>query len=425
MERRMHHRKDFIIPLNTPSKFYHSIIDILDSAERGDQVLCNYFVVRFDNKGKRLLHSLILAASRGAEIKLIIDSYGSLHKGDNGTEYTSEPLNMSILRELEARGVQCFVYRHIQTTKFFHPQNILNWTNYSRRNHNKNFLFNLRSKNKRGLIIGDSQWADEHFNDCFRGNNTYIESDRLFEKVFEYHRVLLQSDQITRPQIRAKIECLNSSVFNSSIYRNKKKDYRQSYWYISSQRFFPESIKFVSNEINFSTPTKRKTIQDHEMQIMNEAKNSILYATPYFCPDKTMRENFKINRNKDLRILIAKFRKDPFIPYGTKLAAKNLISHNISIFEYQGNGNIHYKDLIADDISFIKTANGEGRSRFFNLETGVIIKDARYATLNRRNIQKDINISSRMNTRTRFISEPYLIKRLTKQALCPLYYHHL
>lgn len=415
-------RKDFIIPLNTPSKFYQSVIDIINSSQKSDHILCNYFVVRYDEKGRDLLNALANAAKRGARVQLIVDSYGSLHKGDNGTEYPSRPLTLNILRGLTSLGVECFVYRHIFTTKFFHPYNICNWTNYSRRNHNKNFLFNLESIGKKGLIIGDSQWANEHFNHRFRGNNVYIENDHIFKKCYDYHEVLLNSDQISKAQ---ELENFQINDNECPWGHFAFSDYRKSNWYAQSKRYFPKSIKYVSNEINFKVPSKRKTIQDHEIQLMDRAHNDIWYATPYFCPDKTMRKTFVRNRNKNLKILIAKFRNDPFIPYGTEVAAKKLIFDKVNIFEYQGRGNIHYKDLIVDDFSFIKTANGEGRSRFYNLETGVIIQDKEYARLNKINIQKDLNQASILSPQTNYISESHFAKKMAKQALCPLFYHHL
>ncbi len=416
-------RKDFIIPLNTPYKFYHSIIDIIDSADRDDQVLCNYFVVRFDHKGKKLLFHLSEAAKRGVLVTLIVDSYGSLHKGDNGTEYNSQPLNLENLKYLENLGINVLVYRHIQTTKFFHPYNLYNWTNYSRRNHNKNFCFNLKSKKEKGIVIGDSQWANEHFNYSFRGNNVLIFSDKIFEKVMEYHKVLISSNQISKPHLQSTS---SNWIPNKSLNKKLKLvDYRKSNWFKNARKFTPKTMKFVSNEINFHRPSERKTIQDHEIEIMKDAITDIWYSTPYFCPDKLLSKAFQKNKAKKLKILIAKFRSDPFIPYGTKVAAKKLINSGVNIFEYRGKGNIHYKDLIADDISFIKTANGEGRSRFFNLETGVIIKDERYAQFNKINFQKDLKSAAILTKNTNFIQEAIWAKRITKQLLCPLFYHHL
>lgn len=413
--------RDIIIPLDTPKKFEDSILDIINSASQSDKIFCNYFVVRFDQQGRKLLQALASAALRGAEVHLLIDSYGSLHKGDNGTEYSSAPLSLKILNSIEAFGVNTHIYRHIYNTKFFHPYNMYHWTNYSRRNHNKNFIFNIKSLNKKGLIIGDSQWANEHFSNTFRGNNVYIESEQIYKKSLDYTVNLLHSQEISSPKDHSH------KSYNLPFKKSNYSNYTSKDWYSNENHIYPKSIKYVFNEINFRYANQRKTIQDHEVSLMEQAQSDIWYSTPYFCPDKILQESFILNKKnkKNIHILIAKFRNDPYIPYGTKLACLKLLRHRISIHEYEGNGNIHYKDLITDNISFIKTANGEGRSRFFNLESGVIIDSKEYALLNKENIKSDIRKSQKLNLKTQFIKEPLSFKRMAKEFLCPLYYHHL
>lgn len=421
-----------IIPLNSPDLFYQSIIDIIESSESGDELIVNYFVIRWDTHGLSLIKSLLLASRRNVSITLIVDAYGSLLYGSKGTEYETAPMPRTLLSYLQNNGVNVYIYNDIESSKIISVKNLLNFKRFSRRDHNKNFVFHLKSQNKQGLIIGDSQWTDAHFDQRFRGNNVYIESIKIFNEVRSYHKVLIESKYVSRPQKisatdtdQEKYECLlvKDDVFNIPF----KTRYHSWAWYRQEDMIFPDEAQFVHNDINFNNPYKRKTIQDFEISLIQRASEHVVYASPYFCPDNELIKEFQKVKHKryvDFKIIMAKFRNDPFIPYGVRLAAPRLIKKGIHLYEYSGNGNLHYKDLIVDDMSFIKTANGDGRSRFYNLETGVIIKSAQYARINRENILKDIHNSKRLTTKTSYLRDVIPV-RVTKALLTPFFYHHL
>ena len=419
-----------IIPLNTPLKFAHGVLDVISNAKEGDELTLNYFVVRQDSWGLRLLACLRQAVRRGVHCTLIIDSWGSLQPAGHGTEYDSLPLSLEILRHLEKEGLQICIYHHVENINMFSFKNIRNWDNFSRRNHNKNFLFNLKSRSKSGLVIGDSQWTDGHFGELFRGNNVYIEDQKTYRHALEYVLRIKNSRHVISPsQVKSLPNPRSGDV--QSLDRFAYTDHLELEncpWYQPLYRIFPDDIKFVASEIEFDRPQSRHTIQHHEIELMQKAQHDIWYVTPYFCPDHELLREFICAQQREhvqLNILIAKFRNHPFMPYGTQRAAQNLSRHEINIFEYKGSGNIHYKDLIVDDISFIKTANGDGRSRFYNLETGVIIKSMEYAILNRNNILSDIRRSERLTQTDSLISDEDRFTRLWKNSLRPLYYKHL
>jgi phosphatidylserine/phosphatidylglycerophosphate/cardiolipin synthase-like enzyme len=127
----------------------------------------------------------------------------------------------------------------------------------------------------------------------------------------------------------------------------------------------------------------------------------------------------------DLNIFIGKYKEDPYLPYGVRRVARRLLKHAINIYEYNGKGNIHYKDMVVDDYVFIKTANGEGRSRYYNLETGVILKSPELARVIKKRIQMDLNSSVQVELNTDFLQKQSAWQRVKGISLCPLYYHHL
>lgn len=416
-----------IRPLDDPKNFEAAVLDTLTRAQKDDEVIANYFVIRNDHMGLKLLYALKSAAEREVKITLIVDSYGSLFPGDEGTEYIGEQLTPGLMNQLSRAGVRIFIYHPIESTDKFAWSNILSWDNYSRRNHNKNFLFHLKSESKAGIVVGDSQWANEHFSEKFRGNNVYIEDHKIYSECFRYHQKLIASKSLC-PYVRIDLPTRKETFWEKKFEEVAALFQYRKYWKEMTIQFEPEQMNFYYSDIEFADPKSRYTIQNLEIDLLDKAKREIWYATPYFSPDSEMQEAFiRAEKRSDLalRILIAKFRSHPYMPYGTEKAAKNLMKEGCKIYEYAGNGNIHYKDLIVDDFSFIKTANGEGRSRFYNLETGVIIKSAEYAEYNRNHMKLDIQNSKKLHKKVKFSHEKYWIKRFGKTLLCPLYYHHL
>lgn len=417
-----------VIPLSNDQLFQKVCFSLLDMASGGDEIIANYFVVRSDEVGIAFCNKLFKAACRGVRVSLIVDCYGSMMEAAEGTEYTNPPLGEQMLNSLALVGVQIYVYHPITSSNMFHWSNIKNWSNFTRRNHNKNLVFNIRSKAMRGLVIGDGQWANEHFDGQMKGSNIFIESNQVFVDSFSYQQRLIHSEHVASfvPKANFKTaDCVfdikSSDQQSNSIIGNLS-------WYHSDSFFYPEEICFVASEIEFVKPEKRHTIQDYEMQLLAQARQRVDYCTPYFSPDDHLQSAFIQTGKKlgeELKILMGKFRHDPYLPYGVRKVAKNLLKHDISLFEFGGVGNIHYKDMVVDDICFIKTANGEGRSRFYNLETGVLIKDAKLAQKLRWTVEQDFANSIQLCAQTSYLNQHPWWHRPAKTVLCPLYFHHL
>lgn len=416
-----------VIPLTSSDDFKNCVLDILKSAEAEDQVIANYFSVRNDPMGISFLHHLYQAALRGVEVKLIIDDYACLHESMEGTEYASKPLDFEALLCLDEVGVEILNYHPVETPKMFHLSNLRNWSNFSRRNHNKNFIFNLKKMKKRGLVIGDSQWVREHFDGQMLGSNLYIEDLDTYLDALAYTDKLSRSIHVEKLRYGAMEK--NKIIAYEKIFAYPCDVMFDSWsWYKEDKIIKPKSIRFVYSDIEFQKPKKRHTIQYYEYDLLKRAKRELWYCTPYFSPDHEMQEAFieaQAKTELDLNIFIGKYKEDPYLPYGVRKVARRLLKHVINIYEYNGKGNIHYKDMVVDDYVFIKTANGEGRSRYYNLETGVIIKSPELARVIKKRIQMDLNSSVQVELNTDFLQKQSSWQRVKGITLCPLYYHHL
>lgn len=397
--------------LDTSNEFKFAIERLCLQAKKGDFILANYFVIRDDSYGNHFINLLISAASKGAKVKLIIDSYGSLHPSDEGSEYQGGPLKQETLNYLAFNNIDIFIYRPIKSTKIYSLSNIVNWDNFSRRNHNKNFLFELKSSGKSGLVIGDSQWAVEHFNGEYKGSNCIIYDNTIFQQSLNYHKDLLNSGLLKRYISSKKYKQIESlSYENIDLLFNS---YQEAH--------------FVYNQINFSSAYARATLQDYEIKLINKVRKNLIYTTPYFCPDNELKQVLlnSIKRVTKYRTLIGNFNGHPFMPFGTKKATKDFLKSNIDVHYYNGDGNIHYKDMISDNHVFMKTSNGEGRSRFYNQETGVIFKSKKLAEKIEEKIERDFKCSQKVCHETKwYIGQSWFAKNI-KELLVPLYYHHL
>lgn len=408
-------------PILKGNSFYLSIERLILNASADDEIIANYFVIREDTMGLKFCSLLLDAAKRGVRIKLIIDSYGSCHAAGNGTEYIGDPLSEDLLTTLRLNGIELYIYRPIISNKILHPFNLFQWKNYSRRNHNKIFVFNLKRLKKRGVIVGDTQWANEHFNSQFIGHNLLIFSTDLYIQAKQYNTNLLHTDECK--------QYLNNHVSSKAMsFWEKRLSFplkKVPFQFNFLNEFQIGKADFVYSEIQFDCMESRKTIQDIEINLLKKMQTKGVYCTPYFCPDLKMLKALLSFLKKGGKVFIGKYSDDPYLPYGVHQAIKYLSKKCFSVFSYEGYGNVHYKDLICDDQVFIKSANGEGRSRFYNLDSGILVQDhelAKYFIMEHK--KSEVYFSEIMTVEQVEIKHTFF-ERVIKFLFRPFYYHHL
>ena len=412
-----------LYPLFHGDTFKETMFGLIDQAQNGDDLWLNYFVIRGDAVGTTLMAKLVAAARRGVKVTLIVDSYGTFADSGEGTEYSGRPLSKLWTVLLQSFGGDVFEYNRVRHTKFYHLSNLSNWRNFSRRNHNKVFIFNLKSRRQRGVATGDSQWAIEHFNGQMRGHNVLVLSDKVYFEALTYHKMLTR---------RIGDDRLNDYVLN-------EKDEVKLLERVEAQGITPlcldripsfscSHLRFVFSDIEFDNPKHRHTIQHYEMSLLSQVKRRFQYCTPYFGPDEELISVLKRARKTvgtHGKVMVAKFRHDPYLPYGMEKAAKPFKKFRQFLFEYKGLGNIHYKDMLVDDVVFIKSSNGEGRSRFYNLESGIIIHSSEFSQYYLEYFRSEMQNYRPLCFKKNFHSHHHLLERISKVILRPLYYHHL
>jgi cardiolipin synthase len=402
-----------ISALDNLNDFRATIFEMIDQAECSDQLILNYFILRQDQNGMALLQRLKLASLRGVKIQLIVDGYGSLLPAAYGSEFSSAPLSQSYLQDLMRSGVSLYIFNPVDSTHLLHPKNLKNWNRYVRRNHNKLFVFELKKQKLSGIITGDTQWADDNFGIDYVGNNVLVLDQHIYQEARNYCWKLMASSHCQK--INPHVSTEEIKVENLLTYKISR----------TLTEFKVNHLKFFHNSIDYGA--HRFSLQDIEMRLMENAKYRVFYCTPYFCPDKDLRNSFiKSKQNKiDLKILIGKYKEHPFLSVGTKIGSLPLLRKKISIFEFSGEGNFHYKDLIVDQLTFVKSSNGEGRSRNYNQEAGILIDSPQYTDYRLHKINQHIKKSMALCPRHPFLSRQPISTRVMATMLMPLLYKHL
>jgi phosphatidylserine/phosphatidylglycerophosphate/cardiolipin synthase-like enzyme len=385
-------------------------------ARQGDRLLAHYFVMRDCQQGKAFAQALWQAAERGAEVSLILDSYGSFRPPAYGTEYQEPPLAQAIFNRLIKSGVQVYEYHPIHSTNFFNPKNIVNWQNYSRRTHNKNFLFDLKALGAQGVIVGDTQWASEHFNNTFVGNNVMVFDADVYENALDYSDHLINTKHVVKKTIQG------SEIFEATVLSRIADPYLLNRPLMKSNK-----LKFVYNDIEFAKDSWRHGVHDYEYSLIKEARKRLIYCTPYFAPERQLKDWFikKVAKGVDVKILMGKHHEGEFIRHGARFALEYLARQGIRPYLYNGEGNLHYKDLISDKTIFVKTANGDGRSRFYNLETGLIIQSEEFLQYSTERIERDLKVSQKIECHKSLFRDISGPAHMWKDILLPFYYRHL
>jgi cardiolipin synthase len=129
-----------------------------------------------------------------------------------------------------------------------------------------------------------------------------------------------------------------------------------------------------------SSPADRSTSSRVLFQTLIEASNHrVQIATPYFLPDKALRDAFKrtANRGVEITVVVPGARTDQrWVRLASRRLYGELLACGVRVFEYDA-GMTHAKVLLVDDLwAVIGTTNLDNRSFEYNDEVNVAIRNA-------------------------------------------------
>ncbi|SHJ85499.1 cardiolipin synthase [Anaerobranca californiensis DSM 14826] len=151
------------------------------------------------------------------------------------------------------------------------------------------------------------------------------------------------------------------------------------------QRYFPkkENLGEVKVQIVTSGPDSREEeIKYLFLKMIYGAKKSIYIQTPYFIPDQTMLEALKIATMSgvDVRIVVPDKPDHPFVYEANHSYLGLMLESGARCYHYKG-GFLHSKTIVVDgEVASVGTTNMDVRSFKLNFEINAFIYDTKTAS---------------------------------------------
>lgn len=343
------------------------LFDCLEKAK--NHIHMEYYIIRNDDLGNKLLSILVKKAEEGIEVRLLYDSVG-------GRQITRDKIE-----ELKSSGVKIAVF-FASKLPFF------------------NFKINYR--NHRKIVVIDGKTA---FIGGFNVGNEYVGLNKEIGYWRDTH-LKIEGDAVIDLQTRFFLD------WNYA--------YKEDLMFLPD--YFPDNNNHgnVGIQIISSGPDKPdETIKSNYVKMINSAKKSILIQTPYFIPDASVYESIKIAAMSgvDVKIMIPCKPDHPFVYWATYWYCGGLLKYGVKIFTYE-NGFMHAKTLVIDGtVASVGTANFDVRSFKLNFECNALIYDTTVSSMLQNIFTDDLNYSLEL-TRELYLERGIIIR--IKESICRL-----
>ena len=337
--------------------------------EAKNHIHMEYYIIRNDKLGNKLLNLLAQKAQEGVEVRLLYDSIG-------GRQIKREQID-----KLEESGVKVAIFFSGRVPFF-------------------NFKINYR--NHRKIVVIDGV---EGYVGGFNVGDEYLGLNKEIGYWRDTH-IKIKGDAVIDLQTRFFLDWVHAS--------------REDLMFLP--RYFPDSRSSgrVGIQIISSGPDKSdEAIKSNYVKMINSAKKSILIQTPYFVPDASVFEAIKIAATSgvDVRIMIPCKPDHPFVYWATYWYCGSLLQYGVKVYTYEY-GFLHAKTLVVDGIvSSVGTANFDVRSFKLNFECNGIIFDTTTSLVLYDIFMEDLNYSLEL-TRELYLERGLAIR--FKESVCRL-----
>lgn len=307
---------------------FEKLIKDLKNAKK--YIHMEYYIIRRDYLGKKIIKILEEKAKEGLEVRLLVDSMGS---------YT---ITKRYLRNYIKNGGKFEIFfpgilPHINTR-----------INY--RNHRK-------------IVVIDGEYG---YTGGFNVGDEYINLDKKIGFWRDTH-------------IRIKgegVNDLNDRFLLDWCYASGEEIEDFSKYYINKKNENGD----VGIQIVTSGPDHNEEyIKNAYIKLINNAKKSVYLETPYFVPDLTVQEALRIAAlsGVDVRIIMPDKPDHLFMKWAASAYSGELLEAGVKIYYYK-KGFIHAKNIVADGkVCSIGSANMDMRSFCLNFEVNAFIFDDR------------------------------------------------
>ncbi|WP_342514250.1 cardiolipin synthase [Sporosarcina sp. FSL K6-1522] len=352
---------------------FDALIHDLENAK--DHIHFQYYILRLDNLGKRILDVMIRKAKQGVKVRVLYDDIGSrlTHKKH--------------FKELIEHGgeVEAFFPAILP---FINPR--LNF-----RNHRKIAVIDGRIGYIGGFNVGDEYLGLSKKFGYWRDTHLRIEGSALYPL---QTRFILDWNQAREKEAIKYAE-----------------------------RYFPAIPRkgSVGMQIVSSGPDSQwEQIKDGYLKMIFLAKEYIYIQTPYFIPDISFLDALRIAclSGVDVRIMIPNKPDHMFVYWATYSNVGKLLKAGAKVYIYE-NGFLHTKQIVVDDeVSTVGTANIDVRSFKLNFEVNAFIYDRKKSHELAELFEQDMQLSTELTyemylQRSRTIKLKESISRLLSPIL--------
>lgn len=321
---------------------FESLIADIENAKKSINI--EYYIIKWDKVGIRLLKALEKKAKEGVEVRLLMDALGC--------------------RQITKRRIQPLIDAGVKCAFFFRPKM-------------KIFLMRLNYRNHRKLVVIDNSIG------YIGGFNIAREYLGLKEK-FGYWRD-------THVRIRGgAVHDINARFILDWRFASKENlDF--------SSIFLEEPVNAGNTGIQIVTSgpdNERQEVKRAYMKMIVSAEKNIYLQTPYFVPDASIIESLKVAALSgiDVRVMIPCMPDHIFVYWATYSYVGELIRSGVKVYIYD-NGFLHAKTLVVDGkVASVGSANFDKRSFSLNFESNAIIYDRGIACKMESAFENDITL---------------------------------
>jgi cardiolipin synthase len=318
--------QDNRISLITDGK--HMMASLLSDIEEAKEYInLEFFIVKNDDVGRRLISALTEKARQGVKVRFLFDALGS-----------RKQTHLHLREFHEAGGKYAF---------FFPPKIRF-----------LNLMFNYRNHRKIVVIDGKAGYLGG-----FNIGNEYLGNKKKFGYWRDTH-------------LRMSGECLQD--LNARFFLD---------WRLASRERMSLDEAYVDHadvagssavQIVSSGPDSlRQEVKHAYLKMMSSAQKNIYIQTPYFVPDNSIFDTLQnaVHSGVDVRIMIPSIPDHIFVYWATYYYCGLLLRSGVKVYIYD-NGFLHSKTMSVDgEVCSVGSANFDIRSFKLNFETNAFIFD--------------------------------------------------
>jgi cardiolipin synthase A/B len=346
------------------AELFPALCNAIDAAQH--EVWMATYIFHHDPAAWEVAHALVRCASRGVQVRLLVDGFGS-----------QDSLN-HLQRTFENTGVCLAIYRPLATWRsWFQPSQL-------RRLHLK-----LSVIDHRVAFVGGINLID----DCLDLNLGWCEKPRLDFAVQVQGRIVLTVEQTIRAlwtrawlgqDFKDEVESLVNSRHPIQRLRQWARELRLPLnsvhrpYEVDQMTENPMLASFVLRD----NVRQRRNIERSYMAAIRSAQYRIDIISPYFYPGRSLRRALKIAAQRGVKVrLLLQGRWDfKFAGLAARVLYDELLESGIHIYEYT-HAYLHAKVAMVDaEWSTVGSSNLDPMSLLLNHEANVMIKDKNFCT---------------------------------------------